>query len=138
MKIWARLKGLFVRKDLAAKLVGAPAQRRMKTYSAQSGYIYHYFYEGLRETDDLLEYCFEISGDRKTWFRTTVKLPRAGLEAWTGSYGRKLRLQEQYAIAKLALFEAFDTRIVPDEMRQPVCVPATGISQLLAKFEIEL
>jgi hypothetical protein len=137
MKIWAGLKGLFVRKSLPAKLIGAPAQLRMKTYSAQSGYVYHYFYEGLRETDDLLEYCFEISGDRKTWFRTTVKLPREELEAWAGSYGRELRLQEQYAIAKLALFEAFDTRAVPDEMRRPVSIPATGISQLLAKFEIE-
>jgi hypothetical protein len=137
MKVWSSLKGLFVRKDLPAKLAGAPAHRRMKTYSAQSGYVYHYFYEGLRETRGLVEYCFEVSGDRKTWFHTKVNVSREGLDAWAGSNRRTLRLQEQYAIAKLALFEAFDTRAVPDEMRQPVSVQAADISRLLAQFGID-
>lgn len=138
MKAWDRLKGLFIRKNVPSTLAGVPAHRRMKTYSAQSGFVYHYFYEGVRETNQQLEYCFEVSGDRKTWFHTQVNVPREGLEAWAGSCGRKLRLQEQYAIAKLALFDAFDTRAVPDEMRQPVGVEAADISQLLAQFEIDL
>ena len=31
----------------------APAAPRQKTYSAQSGYVYQYFYKGYRDGDDL-------------------------------------------------------------------------------------
>jgi hypothetical protein len=42
-------------------LSGAPAIRRMKTYSAQSGYVYQYFYEVQRPGT---EFVFSVSADR--------------------------------------------------------------------------
>jgi len=38
----------WLRKKKEAPLTGAPAVRRQKTYSAESGYVYQYFYEGQR------------------------------------------------------------------------------------------
>ena len=38
----------WLRKKKDAPLTGAPAVRRQKTYSAESGYVYQYFYEGQR------------------------------------------------------------------------------------------
>ena len=40
------LRDFFTKK--AVPLSGAPPIRRLKTYSAQSGYVYQYFYEGQR------------------------------------------------------------------------------------------
>jgi hypothetical protein len=40
------LRNFFSKKPLP--LTGAPAVRRLKSYSAQSGYVYQYFYEGQR------------------------------------------------------------------------------------------
>ena len=42
------LRNFFTKKPLP--LTGAPAVRRLKSYSAQSGYVYQYFYEGQRHS----------------------------------------------------------------------------------------
>ncbi|MGA2118079.1 MAG: hypothetical protein ABSH56_25420 [Bryobacteraceae bacterium] len=39
---------LFSNKPVATPLSGAPREPREKIYSAQSGYVYHYFYRGFR------------------------------------------------------------------------------------------
>src|SRR5262245_516355 len=52
---------LFAKKK--APLTGVPAVRRMKTYSAQSGYVYQYYYEGRRDlssSDPGVEFVFTI------------------------------------------------------------------------------
>ena len=67
-------RNFFSKKD-HAPLSGAPAIRRMKTYSAQSGYVYQYFYEGqrpLRGAEGGTEFVFSVSADRKTWHPVSV------------------------------------------------------------------
>ena len=44
-------RNFFSKKPLP--LTGAPAVRRLKSYSAQSGYVYQYFYEGQRPFSQL-------------------------------------------------------------------------------------
>jgi hypothetical protein len=111
MLAWLRtLRG----KGQPPPLAGAPAVRRLKSYSAASGYVYQYFYEGHRGTG----YVFHVSGDRRTYFSVAVLLSDAALEASP----RELTSTEQYAVAKMALFQAFDERSGPAEMRQPVQV----------------
>ena len=60
-------RGFFSRKSTA--LTGAPPVRRMKSYSAQSGYVYQYYYEGQRlfrhGPDHGTEFVFSLSPDRK-------------------------------------------------------------------------
>src|ERR1700674_5336219 len=103
-------RSLFSKKPAA--LTGAPAVRRLKTYSAQSGYVYQYFYEGHRSSspERATEYVFNVSPDRKTSFFVSVFVSEGAMESWQDQSGRTLSAAERYAIAKMALFQAFDER----------------------------
>jgi hypothetical protein len=116
---WLRKLG---RRGQPPPLAGAPAVRRLKTYSAASGYVYQYFYEGHRGT----EYFFQVSADRRTYFSLAVLLSESALE----SSPRELSSTDRYAVAKMALFKAFDERASPDEMRQPVRVRPEDVAAI--------
>lgn len=126
-------RNLFSKKKTA--LTGAPAIRRMKTYSAASGYVYQYFYEGQRAWegggDHGAEYVFRISADRKSWQDTVVLIADAALRAWQESHGRELSSTERYAIAKMALFQAFDERPAPGEMGAEIRVRAADVEGIV-------
>lgn len=95
-------------------LRGAPAVRREKSYSAQTGYVYQYYYEGYRpgerEGRPGQEYVFHVSSGRRQAFPLTVFLPQAVVAAWEQRHGRSLSPTEQYAAVKMTLFQAFDER----------------------------
>lgn len=133
------LRGLISREKPAAPvpLRGVPAIRRQKNYLAMSGYAYEYFYEGLRDLPERREHVFTVSGDRKTWFEVEVRVPDASVKAWQAAHGRALADNERYAIAKMALFEAFDTRENPQLMQAPVEVPAGQVEVLLGRLGVE-
>jgi hypothetical protein len=88
--------------------------RRLKTYSAQSGYVYQYCYEGQRP--------FQRSGRQRNGvcvqhvgrpenLASLQGRPATGRVAWwEAAHGRRLSATERYAIAKMALFQAFDER----------------------------
>jgi hypothetical protein len=122
-------------------LTGVPAIRRQKTYSGQSGYVYQYYFEGhrpyKRERDNGTEYVFDVSGDRKTSTPVSVLLSSAALEDWEGKHGRTLHASERYAIAKLALFQAFDERPNPAAMSADVRVRAAEVEAILITLGIE-
>jgi hypothetical protein len=88
--------------------------RRLKTYTAQTGYVYDYYFVGKRPAlpDDPLapstEFIFDISSDRKTICSVSVFLPPQALDAYASSHGRTLSEPEQYAAVKLRLMQAFD------------------------------
>jgi len=115
---------LFGKKELP--LTGAPPVRRMKTYSAQSGYVYQYCYEGQRpfqkSGEKGTEFVFSISSDRKTWSGCKVLLPDGAATSWEAAHERELSATERYAIAKMALFQAFDERETPATMKADVLV----------------
>jgi hypothetical protein len=118
-------------------LRAVPAVRRQKNYSAGSGYAYEYFYDGLRDQSGARIHFFTVSGDRKTWFQTTVVVPDKAILAWQREHGRPLAGNERYAIAKLALFEAFDTRETPGALREPVRVTPRQVQEFLARLGID-
>src|SRR6185436_985494 len=93
-----------------APLTGTPTVRRLKHHSAQSGYVYQYYYEGHRASHapegNGQEFVFNISADRKNWHQSRVVLLDAALRAWQQQHGRELNSTECYAIAKMALFQA--------------------------------
>ena len=107
----------------------------MKTYSAQSGYVYQYFYEGHRDFrsggESGVEFVFSQSADRKSWSPVSVLLPVAALAAWEQSHERELSSTERYAIAKMALFQAFDERPRPELMKQEVRVRAVDVEAIV-------
>ena len=116
-----------------APLVGAPGVRRQKTYSAQSGYVYQYFYEGHRPSsaERGTEYVFDVSSDRKTSTPVSVVISDAAVASWQNESGRTLSATEQYAIAKMALFQAFDERESPARLKEPVCVRRADVDAIV-------
>ncbi|HZD31577.1 MAG TPA: hypothetical protein VE779_07935 [Candidatus Angelobacter sp.] len=88
--------------------------RRVKTYTAQSGYVYEYYFVGKRNAlaDDQFapstEFIFDVSSDRKTIFAVSVFLLPRALETFTVERGRTLSEAEQYAAAKRCLQKGFD------------------------------
>jgi hypothetical protein len=129
----AVFKKFFAKKQ--APLSGAPPIRRMKTYSAQSGYVYQYFYEGHRaytaSGDRGTEFVFQLSSDRKTWFGTAVLVSDASIAAWQQAHGRELTSTERYAVAKIALFQAFDERPEPAQLGGEIRVRAADVEGIV-------
>jgi hypothetical protein len=131
-------RSLFAKKK--SPLTGAPAVRRQKTYSAQSGYVYQYYYEGKREAgagpDEATEFVFAISADRKTWTPVSVLVSRSALRDWEGAHQRELNSTEQYAIAKMSLFQAFDERPSPAQMKDEVRVRSADVEVIVENLEL--
>ena len=121
-------------------LTGAPKVRRQKTYSAQSGYVYQYYYEGQRpmETDRErgTEFVFDVSADRKTSVPVSVFVSAEAVEEWERQHHRDLSPTERYAIAKMALFQAFDERANPALMKDPVRVRPADVQGIVETLDI--
>jgi len=106
----------------------------MKTYSAQSGYVYQYYFEGHRPQttgESGVEYVFRISPDRKTWHATGVLVSDHAVAEWEAAHDRALSSTERYAVAKLALFQAFDERDAPARMKEDVCVRRADLDAII-------
>jgi hypothetical protein len=116
-------------------LTGKPEVRRLKTYSAQSGYVYQYFYEGHRPlpagSDSGTEFVFTVSADRKNWSPIPVLVSDRAVSDWELSHQRGLSSTERYAIAKMALFLAFDERTSPELMKQEIRVRTADVDAII-------
>jgi hypothetical protein len=127
------LRNFFARQTLP--LTGAPAVRRLKSYAAQSGYGYQYFYEGQRPfgsgSESGTEYVFTVSANRKTFHPVSVLVGEAEVRAWEQAHGRELASTERYAVTKMALFQAFDERATPPEMKQDVRVRGADMAAII-------
>jgi hypothetical protein len=86
--------------------------RRIKTHSAQTGYVYEYYFVGKRRSlpgeAAATEYIFDASADRKTRFSVSVFVPDEAANEWASAHGRTLTDPEQYAAAKMRLLQGFD------------------------------
>jgi hypothetical protein len=120
------------------------AVRRIKTYSAADGYVYqYYFYEGNRghrSGNPGGEFTYIISADRQANFPFRIFVKQAALEAWATENGRPLTSSEEYAVAKMRLFQAFDEGLVKasttGEQPGEVCVDEVNLEDLLGQLGI--
>ena len=132
-------RSLFSRRKPA--LINTPAVRRLKTYSAQSGYVYQYYYEGQRPFQGSVsggtEFVFRISPDRKNWHETSVLVGADALHAWEERHARDLTATERYAVDKMALFQAFDERASPGQMKADVHVRAADVEAIIEALGLE-
>jgi len=120
------------------------AVRRVKSYSASNGYVYQYcFYEVNRITYEdrpAGEFIYAISADRNATFPLRIVVVQTALEAWAQANGRALTSSEEYAVAKMRLFQAFDEGEVPvtapgaDELR--LLVDESRLEDLLRMLNI--
>jgi hypothetical protein len=120
------------------------AVRRIKTYSAADGFVYqYYFYEGNRGNRSGSpggEFTYIISADRQSNFPFRIFVRQAALEAWATNNGRVLTSSEEYAVAKMRLFQAFDEGLVKaaPSGQQPgeVYVDEANLEDLLGQLGI--
>ncbi|MGO9094070.1 MAG: hypothetical protein ACLQGV_02510 [Bryobacteraceae bacterium] len=121
-------------------LQGAPLVPRQKSYSAQSGYVYLYHYAGRRAaelgSEPGTQFVFQVSADRTTFFPVSVFLADSALQAWQSAH-HELRANERYAIAKMALLQAFDERQRPQHMTLEVLVRRADAESILETLGIE-
>ncbi|MGB2678658.1 MAG: hypothetical protein WAN12_16360 [Candidatus Acidiferrum sp.] len=120
------------------------AVRRVKSYSASNGYVYQYcFYEVNRITHEggpAGEFIYAISADRKATFPLRIVVVQTALVAWAQANGRALTSSEEYAVAKMRLFQAFDEGEVPvtalaaEELR--LLVDESRLEELLRMLNI--
>ena len=118
-------------------LAGAPLAPRQKTYSAMSGYAYQYFYEGQRQVREGIEFVFDVSADRKTSFPLSIVVRSTGLAQWEQKHEQTLESNERYAVAKLALFRAFDETDTPKGLLKPIYVDAQQVEELLESLGLD-
>jgi hypothetical protein len=93
------------------------AVRRIKSYSAANGYVYQYYFYELNRIavngEAAGEFVYAISADRGASFGLGILVVQAALDAWAAANGRALTSSEEYAVAKMRLFQAFDEGLVP-------------------------
>ena len=121
----------------------SPPLRRVKTYTAESGYVYQYYFVGKREAlppePAATEFIFDVTRDRKTMFAFSIFMRREALAAWQTERGRPLTEPEQYAAAKLRLLKAFEEIGAQDLKTQSrhFVVDAANVSDLLAEIGLD-
>ena len=125
--------GRLLKKDNKAPLRGARPIRREKTYSADTGYVYQYFYEGYRELKQTgesgFEHVFSVTSDRISRFPINIFLSHQVIEAWQAGNDRELSVTEQYAIVKMTLFAVFDDRTDFDGSERSVNVSLENVEE---------
>lgn len=102
----------FSNKTVALKPL--PLSQREKSYSSASGFVYQYQFKGLAGS----KHVFDVTADRKTHFDVLIELQPASLAPCAARMGSPLRWNEEYALAKLSLFAAFDAAAGPEQLRQ--------------------
>ncbi len=88
------------------------AVRRIKSYSSATGYVYqYYFYEVQKVRRGVsagTEYVYMVSRDRNKVFPLRIFVRGDAVEEWSRVAGRPLSGTEEYAVAKMRLFQVFD------------------------------
>ena len=120
------------------------AVRRVKSYSAADGYVYqYYFYEGNRAQRNGKpggEFTYVVSSDRRSAYPFKIFVKQSALDAWAKVNGRPLTSSEEYAVAKMRLFQAFDEGAVqaPGEGQAPreVVVEEANLEEMLGRLGI--
>jgi len=114
--------------------------RRIKTYSAANGFVYQYQFHQIRpgKIDGAggMEYIYYVTADRKTMFPARVFLQQEALQKWSSATGRTLNGTEQYAVAKMRLFQGFDEVDDFAQTRPVLVVDETNINGLLGQLDL--
>jgi len=116
------------------------ALRRVKTYAAQTGLVYEYYFVGQREAASVetpaTEYIFDVISDRRARYSVSVFVRQDGVESWAEAHGRKLADSECYAAAKLRLQLGFDE--IRDMLTdgRTLAVSSDNIEEILAPLDL--
>jgi hypothetical protein len=114
--------------------------RRIKSYSAENGYVYQYQFQDVHPAEKAgaqgNEFIYYISADRKKMFPVRIFVPRDALDQWTKETGRALTGTEEYALAKMRLFQALDEVEDFAVSRPDLVVDEANIGKLLERLDL--
>jgi hypothetical protein len=138
------------------------AVRRVKSYSAATGYVFQYYFFEVNRVDRIAvaqekeraavrpgnergsvpggEYIYMVSANRQSAMPVKIFVQQSALDAWAQRNGRPLTGTEEYAVAKMRLLQAFDegsVQVSPDD--QPsveVIVDESNLEDLLNQLGI--
>jgi hypothetical protein len=111
--------------------------RRYKSYAAETGIVYRYFFESRRNIvrpaglGPGSDYIFVVTADQAPPFALRVFVSQAALTTWRAAHARELDPSEQYALAKMRLFRAFDELENLREESLNLLVDETNVAELL-------
>jgi hypothetical protein len=121
-------------------MVQPSAVHRIKSYSAASGFVYQYRFDQIlpsrRGTAPGNEYTYLVSADRKTMFPLKIFVRRDAVERWGKKFGRPLTGTEEYAVAKMRLFDAFDEIENLAAAPPDLLVDDSNLDSLLARLDL--
>lgn len=114
--------------------------RRIKSYSAATGFVYQYQFQDVhpttREAESGNEYVYYVSADRKTMFPIRIFVSRDAVTKWSKQTGRVLTGTEEYAVAKMRLFQALD-EIEDFAVKRPeLTVEESNLTALLERLDL--
>lgn len=99
-----------------------PTPKRLKVYTAESGYIYEYYFLEMRERKRLFgapdfHYLYHVTTNRRDFTVVEVVVEDKALRKWKSVNGRELAGVERYAAAKMGLFRVLDECAEPRQLR---------------------
>jgi hypothetical protein len=116
------------------------AVRRVKSYSAATGYVYQYYFYEVQKTrrgfTPGTEYVYMVSVDRKKTFPVRIFVRRDAEEKWAKKVVRSLSGTEEYAAAKMRLFQAFDELDNVEAHPLDIVVDESNLEALLAQLDL--
>ncbi len=115
---------------------------RTKTFAAETGTSYQYFFESRRSVirpgglGQGSDYIFVVTADQGPPFTVRVFVSQRALDSWRGAHARELGASEQYALAKMRLFRAFDDLENLREATLNLVVDEANVEELLATLDL--
>ena len=116
--------------------------RRYKSYAAETGVVYRYFFESRRSIirpaglGPGSDYIFVLTADQGPPFALRVFVSARAIAAWRAAHARELDSSEQYALAKMRLFRAFDELENLRDESLNLLVDETNVEELLRPLDL--
>lgn len=114
--------------------------RRIKSYSAESGYVYQYQFQDAHPVQQGSakgnEYVYYVSADRKKLFPVRIFVGQQAIKKWGEATGRALTGTEEYAAAKMRLFQAFDAGEELSATGPALIVDESNLNALLQRLDL--
>jgi hypothetical protein len=113
-------------------LTPAHTSSRVKSYVADSGYEYNYSFRSERqEKKGVRHYIFQV-GERSI----SVVQDDAIFAEWSRLYERELTPQERFGIANMALRDAMDNAVTPQELPRQVRLNAADVERISLDLDL--
>jgi hypothetical protein len=116
------------------------AVRRVKSYSAATGYVYQYYFYEVEQVgkgdSSAAQYVYMVSVDRHHVFPMKILVMHKAMQLWMAHTGQQLTGTEEYAVAKMRLFQAFDENSELSATTPQFVVDQTNLEALLLQLDL--